>query len=77
MTGCASPMDEPALTVLQHMHRARARDPVRVFEHVPAAASRAGFALPPGRGTGTLGVTDVRRWLQHWRDTGIIPDAPW
>lgn len=62
--------DDAALIVLRRIYRAKdptATDdvPMRIFDHVRVASSVSG--LDP------LGSADVRLWMRHWREVGIIP----
>ena len=62
-------LDDPALVVLRHMHRARA--PTGVCDHVPIAPGETCFAHAAP--VPALGRADVSLWLQHWRNVGVIP----
>lgn len=70
--------EDPALTLLRHVQHARdptAIDagPTRIFNHVRVAFSEAWFASPTLHGgVSTLGTEDVRLWLRHWREVGLI-----
>lgn len=72
-------LDDSALTLLRHIQNARdptALDapPARIFGHARIASDDAWFASPTLHASVTaLGITDVRLWLQHWRQVGMIP----
>ncbi|KAF8552805.1 NAD(P)-binding protein [Imleria badia] len=70
--------EDPALTLLRHVEHARdptATDAVltRIFNHVRVASGEAWFASPTLHGgVSALGIEDVRLWLRHWREVGLI-----
>lgn len=72
-------LDGPVLTLLRHIQHARdptAIDapPARIFGHVPIASNNAQLALPTLHGrVNPLGIADVKLWLRHWREVGMIP----
>jgi hypothetical protein len=78
----SSKLEDPALTLLRHVQRARDPTaieavPPRIFDHVRVASDEAWFASPTLHGgVNALGVEDVRLWLRHWREVGIIPPGP-
>ncbi|KAG8221465.1 hypothetical protein J3R82DRAFT_1672 [Butyriboletus roseoflavus] len=80
----SSPGDDPALTLLRHIQAQRTRDPaamdvlpMRNFGHARIDSDdEALFASPTLHwhgGVDALGIVDVRLWLQHWREVGMIP----
>ena len=75
----SSKLEDPALTLLRHVQRARdptAIDavPPRIFDHVRIVSDEAWFASPTlYGGVNALGAKDVRLWLRHWREVSIIP----
>lgn len=72
----SSKRDDPALTLLRHVHLAKdptAIDddvPTRIFDHVQIASPTL-----HGGDVSPLGIEDVRLWVRHWREVGIITDA--
>lgn len=77
----ASKLEDPALTMLRHLQSARDPTttdaaPARIFDHPRVASDEAWLASPTLHGRmDVLGSEDVKLWLRHWREVGIIPGA--
>ncbi|KAF8836796.1 NAD(P)-binding protein [Paxillus ammoniavirescens] len=72
--------DTTAMTILQHIRRvtvnATMEQPARIFRQPTISSDEAWFASPTlHSGMNILGAEDVKLWLKHWRDLGMIASA--
>ncbi|KIK95787.1 hypothetical protein PAXRUDRAFT_826672 [Paxillus rubicundulus Ve08.2h10] len=72
--------DTTAMTILQHIRRvtvnATMEQPAIIFSQPTISSDEAWFASPTlHSGMNILGAEDVKLWLKHWRDVGMIASA--
>ncbi|KAF9238274.1 male sterility protein-domain-containing protein [Melanogaster broomeanus] len=72
--------EDTAITLLQYirpiMENATMDQPARIFRQPRIASDEAWFASPTLHGgMKRVGVEDVKIWVQHWRDVGMIPST--